>query len=437
MKFKRIVTSLLALSITLTTAFTGSVLAPIKSEAAPRLGTEHYGIDVSRWQLDVDWKQVKDSGVEFVIIKCAGRNESDGSLYEDPKFQTNIKGALAQGLKVGVYFFTQAITEEEAIEEADYLITRILPYKISMPVVTDFEWHTQESRLKNSGNTKEDNTRVQMAFLDRIKARGYQACLYGNSYWLEKYIDGMEISKKHRIWIASYSNKPNEYYKGIYDMFQYTSDGSVPGINARVDLDIWYDDGTTEPVDYTPIFDAEYYANKYSDLKAIYGDDGAALLTHFFSYGIDEGRQACENFNVKYYYNRYYDLRNAFKNDNKKYVDHYLKIGVKEGRDAKTPTDYIGLYIKDGVNYAPVYDFMYYINRYPDIKAAFGNNEEKALEHFITYGMKEGRQASPEFDVKAYKARYADLQAAFKDNMKIYYDHYLQYGIKEGRNPLP
>lgn len=434
---RRYLSSLLALAmvltIALTTAFAGALAMPMKSQAAPRMGIERRGIDVSRWQLDIDWKLVKESGVEFAMIKCAGRNEADGSLYEDPKFRENIKGAIAQGIRVGVYFFTQAITEEEAIEEANYTISRILPYKISMPVITDFEWHTDESRLKNSGNTKEDNTRIQMAFLNTIKSAGYQAGLYGDSWRLYRHIDAEAISKKHRIWIASYSDKPNEYYKGVYDLYQYTSNGSVPGINARVDLDIWYDDGTQEALDYSPIFDAEYYVERYPNLKTALGEDGAKLMTHFTRIGINEGRQASEEFNINYYYNRYRDLRLAFGNNKTAYVNHYLKYGKAEGRDAKTPCDYIGLNSKNGVNYAPVYDFLYYINNNPDVKRVYGNDEEKVLNHFINHGIKEGRVASPNFNVRIYKEKYADLQRAFGDNYVGYFSHYLKNGLKEGR----
>lgn len=432
-KIKSVISSLLTLALVATTVLSLSVVLPMQSQAAPKMGIERHGIDVSRWQLDIDWKKVKESGVEFVIIKCAGRNESDGSLYEDPKFQQNIKGATAQGIRVGVYFFSQAISVKEAIEEADYTVSRILPYKISMPVFTDFEWHTDESRLKNSGNTREDNTKIQMAFMDRVKELGYQAGIYGDSWRLERHIDANAISKKHRIWVASYSNKPNEYYKGIYDLYQYTSNGSIPGIGYRVDLDIWYDDGTQEVLDYSPIFDAEYYANRYADMKMTFGDDAAKLMAHFTRIGVKEGRQASEEFNITYYKNRYPDLRKAFGNDITAYVNHYLKTGRAQGRDARTPCELIGVHEKNGVDYSPVYDYQYYIAKNPDIKRVFGNNDEAAFNHFLTFGMKEGRIASPNFDVRVYRANYPALVTVLGNDYGIYYSHYIRYGVKEGR----
>ena len=187
-------------------------------------------------------------------------------------------------------------------------------------------------------------------------------------------------------------------------------------------------------IDYSAVYDYYYYINKYADLKAVFGDNQTAALTHFVNSGMNEGRQASEDFNVTYYRNRYPDLRSAFGTDLKNYYMHYVNNGVKEKRDAKTPcTLKGGVTVLNGVDYSAVYDFNYYINKYPDIKAAFGNDDEKALQHFVNNGMDEGRQGRESFNVRYYKNSYADLRNAFGNNLKLYYIHYITNGRKEGR----
>ena len=194
--------------------------------------------------------------------------------------------------------------------------------------------------------------------------------------------------------------------------------------------------GTTvlNGINYSAVYDFNYYINKYPDIKKAYGNDDKKALQHFVNFGMREGRQAKADFNVYYYRNRYVDLRKAFGTDLKKYYIHYINNGRKEGRDAKTACDLQGGITKlNGIDYSAVYDYNYYVNKYPDIKKAFGDNDEKVLNHFVTYGMKEGRQAKATFNVYTYKANYADLQKAFGNDLKKYYLHYINYGIKENR----
>ena len=201
-------------------------------------------------------------------------------------------------------------------------------------------------------------------------------------------------------------------------------------------------------VDYSAVYDYDYYINKYADLKAAFGNNSSAALAHFVNNGMNEGRQACADFNVNIYKNNYVDLQKAFGSNLKSYYLHYINNGKREGRNAKTsivgstastttttttsgaPTVY------NGVDYSAVYDYNYYINKYGDLRAAFGTNSSAALAHFVNNGMKEGRQASASFNVQVYKNNYADLRNAFGSDLKSYYLHYIRNGKRENRNAV-
>ena len=190
-------------------------------------------------------------------------------------------------------------------------------------------------------------------------------------------------------------------------------------------------------VNYSAVFDGEYYLNKYPDLKAAFGDDVRAALVHFVNTGMHEGRQGSENFNVHSYRNEYSDLRAAFGSDLPKYYYHYMNYGIFEGRQGTGyENQYKAATIYNGIDYSPVYDYSYYTNKYPDIQAAFGSKSDDmgALRHFVNYGMKEGRQGSAQFNVRSYHNEYPDLRSAFGTNWNRYYDHYLKYGRKEHRD---
>ena len=147
-----------------------------------------------------------------------------------------------------------------------------------------------------------------------------------------------------------------------------------------------------------------------------------------------EGRQAKETFDVKSYRNRYQDLRSAFGKDLKKYYLHYISNGIREGREATGITDLQNpVTTYGGVDYSAVYDYNYYINKYPDLKNAFDGDDAGAIRHFVNNGMRESRQAKAEFNVKWYKANYNDLYKAFGDDLPSYYLHYIKNGLREGR----
>lgn len=191
-------------------------------------------------------------------------------------------------------------------------------------------------------------------------------------------------------------------------------------------------------VDYSSVFNAIYYLNKYADLKKAFGTNYTAALEHFVVNGIAEGRQACEDFNVEIYKSNYSDLRTAFGSANSKYVEHYINYGKKEGRNGKsaikggnTNTTYKTVY--NGTDYAKVYNAVYYLDKYSDLKKAFGTNYDAALAHFVTNGIREGRQASADFSIAIYKSNYADLRSAFGADNAKYVNHYLTLGLNEGR----
>ncbi len=199
-----------------------------------------YGIDVSYYQGNIDWSKVKNSGVEFVIIRVGYRGYgSAGTLVEDPRFKTYLDGATKAGLKVGVYFYTQAITTAEAQAEAKFVLDRIKGYKLQMPVYYDIEAVDYDSgRLDNAGLSKAQKTALCTAFCDTIIKSGYSAGVYANYTWLNYYIDGAGLGKKYPIWLAHYTKNTN--YDQRMDMWQYSGSGTVSGISAYTDVNVWY-----------------------------------------------------------------------------------------------------------------------------------------------------------------------------------------------------
>ena len=197
-------------------------------------------------------------------------------------------------------------------------------------------------------------------------------------------------------------------------------------------------------LDYSSVFDADYYLNKYPDVNEWANGSKDRALDHFVNYGMSEGRRGSEAFDVQSYYNEYPDLRAAFGTDLASYYSHYLMYGKKEGRHATGCSKLKGAATKaGGVDYAPVYDPEYYLSRNGDVEKAFTKStyggvtmvdDSAVLRHFISYGMSEGRRGSEAFDVYSYKTRYLDLRKAYGSNLKGYYLHYLEYGMKEHRN---
>ena len=141
------------------------------------VGQKSMGIDVSHHQGKINWAQVKASGVEFAIIRAGYRGQTSGGIYEDAYFKTNMNGAISNGIKVGVYFYSTAINEEEALEEAAWVVKKIAPYSITYPVVYDFE-DFNSKRCVNVGGA--EATRNANTFLNYVKSRGYEPMMYAN-----------------------------------------------------------------------------------------------------------------------------------------------------------------------------------------------------------------------------------------------------------------
>ena len=198
--------------------------------------TSHKGIDVSRYQGDIKWNKVALDGVEYAFIRVGLRGYKTGEIAVDDHFETNIKGAHNAGIQTGVYFFSQAVSEEEAIEEADFVIEQLEPYRnmVTYPVVFDVEKVQAQSGRMNA-LTKEERTRVTQAFCERIKEAGYTPMIYGNLEMFGVLLD-LEPLEQYEKWYAYYD--PSLYYPYDFKIWQYSAQGSVNGITGDVDMNI-------------------------------------------------------------------------------------------------------------------------------------------------------------------------------------------------------
>lgn len=193
------------------------------------------GIDVSKWNGEIDWEVVKVEGVDFAIIRCGYRGSSSGWLIEDPYFYKNLEGAQKAGIKVGVYFFTQATDLVEAVEEASMVVSLLGDTKLDYPVFIDTEGAGGNGRADNlDAGTR---TAVVNAFCQTIQNAGLDAGVYASRNWYLNNLDTDEFEGQ-KIWLAEYRQTPE--YEGRYDLWQYTSSGSVAGIEGRVDLNVSY-----------------------------------------------------------------------------------------------------------------------------------------------------------------------------------------------------
>ncbi len=209
------------------------------------VGQKSMGIDVSHHQGKIDWAQVRASGVEFAIIRVGYRGQTSGGIYEDAYFKTNMKGAISNGIKVGAYFYSTAINETEALEEAAWVVKKIAPYSITYPVVYDFE-DFNSKRCVNVGGA--EATKNANAFLNYVKANGYEPMMYANKNDITKRMSRSSFSCK--FWLAHYTSQTD--YTGNVNMWQYTSKGTVPGISGWVDMNIaYFNYGTVAPPKHT------------------------------------------------------------------------------------------------------------------------------------------------------------------------------------------
>lgn len=194
----------------------------------------HKGIDVSKFQGAIDWNLVAQDGVEFAFIRVGNRGYGTGKMVEDEQFDANVQGALAADIKVGVYYYSQAITREEVLEEANFVLEKIRPYEISCPVVFDVEKVSGEPGRMNDISV-EERTEFARLFCETIQNAGYRPMIYHNTEMGAMMLD-LELLEEYDKWFAAYSDK--FYYPYEYKIWQYSQSGRVQGIKGAVDLNI-------------------------------------------------------------------------------------------------------------------------------------------------------------------------------------------------------
>ncbi len=196
------------------------------------------GVDVSEHQDLIDWQRVAAAGVEFAMIRVGYRGYTDGGLYEDKMFTQNIQGALSVGIKVGVYFFSQAVNASEAQQEAQFVLQRIAPYNITYPVVFDWE-NISDSAARTDAITTQRLGQSANAFCSAIEAGGYRAMIYFNTY-IGLALYNLADIMSYDFWYAGYTSVPKFYYD--FAMWQYWSSGQIDGIPGKVDMNLCFKD---------------------------------------------------------------------------------------------------------------------------------------------------------------------------------------------------
>ena len=191
------------------------------------------GVDVSAHQEEIDWEKVKDSGVEFAILRAAYRGYTNGGLSMDPYFLQNLKNAKAAGLQVGAYLFSQAISEEEALEEAAFLLECLGGVSLDLPVY--YDWEPIEADARTDDVSGAEVTVFAKAFCAAMEEAGYDAGVYFNESMGYMFLQLSEL-KDYEFWLAQYKSDPDFYYD--FTMWQYSADGEVDGIDAPVDLNL-------------------------------------------------------------------------------------------------------------------------------------------------------------------------------------------------------
>ncbi len=198
-------------------------------------GESTLGIDVSVHQREIDWEQVAASPVEFVILRLGYRGYESGLVQLDSYAKDNYKGAKAAGLKVGVYFFSQALNKWEAIEEAKFVLEEIRDWELDLPIVYDWEYVGEHART--AGMDARQVTDCTLAFCRTLEAADREVMIYFNSHQAEEHLIIEEVTD-YPFWLAMYTDRMTYDYK--VQMWQYTDSGQVPGIQGNVDLNLWF-----------------------------------------------------------------------------------------------------------------------------------------------------------------------------------------------------
>ncbi|MBQ6576071.1 MAG: glycoside hydrolase family 25 protein [Lachnospiraceae bacterium] len=196
----------------------------------------HLGCDLSYHNTQVDFDELKAAGCEFVMLRCGFRGYSEGGIMKDEKFDLYASEANRAGIAVGVYFFTQALTPEEAVEEAEYTLKLIEDYDISYPVAFDTEYIDDEKARTNVTEISDElRSDICEAFCERIREEGYYPMIYASENWMRR---NMELESLHQydFWAPQYLEENDFLYD--FTIWQYTDTGSIPGVRGDVDLDI-------------------------------------------------------------------------------------------------------------------------------------------------------------------------------------------------------
>ena len=193
------------------------------------------GIDVSYYQKKIDWEKVAEDGIDFAMIRLGYRGYEDGDLAIDSRFKENLRGARKADLDVGVYFFSQAISVEEAVEEAKYVIRHIRGRGVNYPIVFDMEPIPGAHRIDDL--TVMERTEIADAFCQIIERNGYTPMIYGNPSWLSSKLD-LRYLTRYPVWLANYADTTDYPYD--FQIWQYTDRGKVKGIRGKVDLNLLF-----------------------------------------------------------------------------------------------------------------------------------------------------------------------------------------------------
>lgn len=189
------------------------------------------GLDLSKWQEEIDFDKIKSEGVEFVMIKIGGQSKKSGKIEIDPNFINNIEDALKRNMKVGVYFYSHATSTNEAKKQAEWVVKNLKDYNLSLPIAFDWENWNQYTSYHLSFHTL---NQIADAFFNPLETKGYQTLLYSSKY----YLDTVWYKEEYNTWLAHYTSDSKG--KGEYNMWQICNDGKINGINTLVDIDIMY-----------------------------------------------------------------------------------------------------------------------------------------------------------------------------------------------------
>ena len=264
---------LLALAVIIAFIFAGCGYSRTTKETAETT----IGIDVAKYQGKIDWQQVAASGIDFAMIRVGYRTMVDGIINEDGSARYNLQEASEAGVCLGVYFFSTAVSEEEAVEEAKWVLDMISQYPITYPVVYDCEGYSAPDS-RQYALTQEQRTDIALAFLETIEKHGYEGMFYSsrNELHNESQWDVSRIEKDYKIWVAQYPelpypHTPESSYYDTHHMWQFTTEGQVPGISQSVDMNVAYFgyDGIEKPRDDTPAEEVEFKVEALIDFRPV------------------------------------------------------------------------------------------------------------------------------------------------------------------------